>query len=379
MPVNTAIKIEEFWFASGTEQRTQIVLVLDTSASARQEWNNIHALALNLIRTLPGGTPLSVFFLGNPKAYPGTNFERESVRWYQENFRRARLIGPIFEQLEAKAVISVVVLATGKIFDVGDWVGMPILDCTTFVRFGSATLTEGRCCEWELGALVEEELKQRLNSTVTRMEISCCDAMPFFWNNNAYKLDGTKLVANQATQFAVCVGFLAPEGTPSTASSIRHCNEVPTLAHGGKRTMTLNPCDPPHITQDWKKLSEEEADIFSKCVRGETYSCPICESEHQANQLHCGTTGTRLIERPIYPTLENLLGFVLLKNCSGEVKYSLHPCAALRISDAAVAVLTSGKTADVYRFCSTSRTWNRCNERLNPYHLIGKDTYAIVL
>lgn len=377
--------MKELWLTLRTEPTAHIALVLDASKSAQQYWQDISTLARDLIEALPATAQMKVFFLGNPHAYPAANFSRQSNQWHQENLGRVRLMGRVFEQLENEAETSVVVLAAGRVFDAEDWVKTSIGKRTIFVRFGNVALTDKRYPEWEPSL---EQLRLRLNNPVKQVEILVRGAMPFFWDNDAYQWDGAQLVANEAKQFAVCVGFLlAPTSHQRQTKSL--CYEaVATLANGEKRTMPLKPCEPCFPVYNWQDLTPQEAKTFRQCVREQgRYYCPVCGNLHDASKLRCDKDDeSAVLGTLIYPTLTNWHGIVLLREVGGQVKFCLYPCAALRIHDDIVAVRAHGQ-AEMYRFDAASGSWCKSGKRMAQYQKVeplscatsSGDTYAIIL
>lgn len=359
----------ERWLTLRLESSGRIAFVLDASESAQPHREGISRLTLDLLNVLPKTRQAQVFFLGNAEPLAAAEFARQGRRWYQANSGRASIISPVFERLQKEEDTTVVVLGAGKIFDLEDWRDTPLLQRTVFVRWGEAPLTGGLSEEWEPSL---EQLRMRLDNPITRVELPGRVGMPFFWDNDAYQWEGDKLVAERAKKFAVRVGLLV---APKQAESLRYEGLV-TLADGGKRLITLEPCDPPALASDWKVLTQEEGETFRQCVREGKYHCPICTREHGASELRCEEGG--LLGTPIYPTLAGLRGFVLLRDVGGQVKFRCHGCAALRIGKEAVAV-RSGGYADVYRYDAVSGVWCKSGERVKQYQLLEEETYAILL
>lgn len=355
----------ELWVTLKMESAGRVALVLDGSEDAQPHWPNLNRLVQDLLNALPRTLQPTIYFLGNPKPYAASEFVRDGGRWYQENNRRARLIGPVLEQLEDEPETTVVVLGTGRVFDAEDWPGTPPGERTLWVRFGEAALTGGLCREYEPSL---EQLRLWLDNPVVRVELSGRGAMPFFWDNDDYRWDGARLAAERAERWSVQVGFLGATAEEPQA--------VATLANGKTRTVTVESCEPCVPTTDWQVLTPQEAETFRQCVRTGQYRCPICNCQHPASQLRCEEGG--ILGTPIYPSLAELRGFVLLRERSGEVQFCLHPCAALRVGGQAVA-MRSGGQAEVYRLDAASEEWRRSEELLTPYHPIGEDTYALVL
>lgn len=362
--------MREEWLTLRIESSGRVAFVLDASESARPHWESIRSLTLELLDVLPMTRQARVFFLGNPEPFAAAKFARQGRRWYQANSRRASIISPVLERLEKEVETTVVVLGAGKIFDWEDWQNTPLLQRTVFVRWGEASLTGGLSEEWEPSL---EQLRMRLDNPVMRVELPGQRWMPFFWDNDAYQWDGEKLVAERAKQFAVRVGYLV--GPKEQADNLP-CQAVATLADGGKRPITLEPCHPPKTGSDWKVLAKAEAEVFRQCVREGKYRCPICGRGHPASQLRCEEEG--LLGTPIYRTLEGRRGFVLLRDFGGQVKCRCHPCAALRVTQETVAVRSGGYAA-VYCFDTASGVWRKSGERLKQYHPLEEQTYAILL
>ena len=357
--------MEEFWFILEIETTAPIALVLDASDNVEAHWSTISHLARELLETLPKTMQPTVYFLGNSEPYTSSDFARQGGRWYQANSRRASLIGPIFEQLEGEGEKTIVVLGNSRIFDLEDWLGTTLLEHTLFVRFGNVSLTEGMCDEHKPEF---EQLRQRLNNPVVKIDMFDNGVMPFFWDNDAYQWDGARLVAERAESFSTQVGFL---GMTDSKPQV-----LTTLTNGETRTMVLKPCDPRLATTDWQVLTLQEAKIFRQCIRENEYHCPVCGTPHPASQLRCDEGG--ILGTPIYPTIAAMRGFILLRERSRKVQFSPHPCIALRVGEQAVAV-RSGGGAEMYRFDTISGEWRKSNEHLKPYHPIGEETYAIIL
>jgi len=356
--------MNERWLTLQMESTGRVALVLDGSANADTHWPAISRLVRDLLDVLPKTVQPTVYFLGNPEPYEASDFARDCGRWYQENNRRASLLGPVLERLEGEQETTVVVLGAGRVFDAEDWLGTPLEERTFWVRFGEVPLTGGLCREY---APSLEQLRLRLDNPVVRVELSAHGAMPFFWDNDAYHWDEAKLVAEKAGQWTIRAGFLGAMDKEPQA--------VAMLSNGETRSMALNPCEPCRPMSDWQSLTPQEAETFRQCVREGQYRCPICGGLHPASQLRCEEGG--ILGTPIYPSLAEVRGFVLLRERSGQVQFCLHPCAALRLGEQAVAVRSGGR-AEVYRFDAAAGEWCQDEECLKQYHPIG-ETYAMVL
>ena len=358
----------ERWVKFNAELASEVVFVLDASESAAGSWAEISRVTGELLNSLPLGSHERLFFLGNPVPYSTRHFEAEVGCWYQANQCRASLIGSVFRQLEGEPDTRVVVLGSGRIFDLADWESSPLLEHVLFVRCGHQPLTGQPGCEHQP---VVQSLQRQLDNPSVRVEISAGDAMPFYWDNPAYQWDGARLVAQKTDDWAVHIGFLSGSGAKPQARAIRR--------DGDGQTLSLQDTDPAWSPNEWHALTQAETDLFRQARRGR-YQCPICPRAHTADTLRCEEG--RLLGTPIYPTLANQQGFILLREDDSGVVFCRLKCPALALGGGAIAI-QSGGAATVYQFDPATGTWAKGRGPFQPYGLVkssdNQESYAIVL
>jgi hypothetical protein len=356
--------MNQHWVELQVEYIAQVIFVLDVSESAERAWPAIAALLRRLGDELPVRLERRLFFLGSPEEYPFEQFDAAGAEWRRRNRGRGSFLTPLFERLETEEEAAILVIGSGRLFDLDDWVGTPLLGRARFVRAGDASLTGGICEEESPDA---ERLRQGFENPVVRIQIALPQGMPFAWDNPAYRLEGTALVAGEGASLSTRAAFLAAGDAPPSARA--------TLADGSEKLLPLKTIDPWMPAHAWQDLTPLEAEAFRRCVRGEAYRCPRCGGRHEAEQLHCGTNGAAPL---IFSSLEGLRGMVLLRDFGAAVKYHLHPCAALRLHDDVVAVNADGQV-ELYSLDPAGRRWRRTGRPLPPFYWLGDRTHALVL
>jgi hypothetical protein len=356
--------MNEHWIQLRAESGGPLTLVLDTSESAAPHWGAIRDLAGALNDALPAEIPKRLMFLGSGEEYDPAEFATQFDRWRQSNDARGSLITPVFETLQAKEVGDVLVIGAGRIFDLDDWSGTPLLERASFASLGAPLAGENRT---EVFPSLEE-LRQRFDSRIARVEIGFPAGMPFDWDNPAYRLDGTGLVAEGAESLSTAVGFLAAGDAPPRA--------VATVASGGARSLALQPYEPRPPVFDWQQLTLAESERLRECVRARRYRCPFCGGEHADSAVRCPCDPPP--GRLVYPTLVDVRGIVLLRDFAEQVRFHVHPCPALRLAGDVVAVRVAGQ-AELYGLDAATGVWRRSGRQMPAYYWLGDRTYALVL
>jgi len=349
------------------------VLVLDASESAETAQSQITNLAAAVLGGLPATIQRQLFFLGNPEPYPQADLQRFAVRWFEENRRRVSIVAPVFEAL-GDDIASVVIIGCGRIYDLEDWEGTPILDRTLLVRVGDSLQAPPGRLE-ELASPAPEEILSRLCDPVARVEISGSGFMPIFWDNRGYRLEVASgratLGAARLETYRVRVAFLILDGERLTVRSRRE---------SGREVLEQFPptgAELPPATAG--ELGPEERAVFRDASQGRSFRCPRCRKEHPADTLRC-IEGSVILGESVYPTLERAkaAGFVLFEPRAERVTFRVHPCDVLRLGEATVA-LREGSRALIYRFDPVQTVWVNTHETLRPYQLVGGNEYAILL
>lgn len=346
---------------------SRVVLVLDASRGSDRYREQTVRLAVDLLDSLPRASRPWIYFLGNPQPYTAARASQNLADWYRANNGRARVIGEILEQFDTGYPLNMVVLASGRIFDLEDWLDTPILSRATFVRLGEVSITNGLCKEWKPSA---EIIKPHLDNPIVCLSLSGSTMMPIYWDNNAYSWDGAQLVAKEASASSLRANVLC--------QSIGSINAVASLADGNQVNLHIVKCEP--VAQaEWQPVTEKESKLLRECLATGKYQCPICAREHTSDQFYCkGDKKHYTGGDPVYSSLKGLSGFVLLQDSDQGSKARCHPCPVLRISEDAVAVRMGGR-AEVHRFDEAKMEWRNTQVSMGAYCPVGDGSYAIML
>jgi hypothetical protein len=363
------MQVTEQWVALPAGGFSSLALILDASESAAACRQEIIDLANRLLAGLPARVERSLYFLGNPRPYPASQFSARAVQWFTENRGRASLIGPVFETIDPRAHVNVVVIGSGRVFDLEDWSG------PTLVSMGE-TLQSSAAGAPELFSPSLSDLTQLVYDPVVRMEISGPGFLPASWDNPSYVIeegpDGWRLVCERAEDYAVGLQcFIRQDGAAQFVA--RH-------ASGRETAADLAPAEPPPRPAAARaRLTPEEAAVFRTAVKRGPFRCPRCASQHAWDTLRCRRRGSILGE-PVYPTLEarQARGFVLFHPEGDAVEFEPCSCPVLRLDFGRVAIERGGR-AEVYAFNQRTGVWTPEGCVLQPYESMGSGVYAICL
>ena len=357
------------WYKLEGELETSIVFILDASDSGQPYWEEILNFVYKLFDFFPKSVQIKIYFLGNPSPYTFAEIRENYAAILEKNKGRASLITPIFEQLESEDISTIVVLAAGRIFDLEDWQHTQLLEKALFVNFGNQTITSEICEEW-LPSI--DHLKSKLYNPIQKVELSGKGIMPIYWDNPAYYLQGTSLIAEHAKSYAVHVGFLS--------AGTQEPEVVATLEDGTKRILKLKKSNEASSLEQWRRLSDNESKIVGQCLTEGSYRCPVCQNEHKASQLKCKKDRRKQMGTTIFNSFENTHGFVLLRVNSEYIDYWCQPTIVLQITANEVAVKDGEyPIAYIYRFNPDSGEWYNTGKQMQQYTPIGENIYAIIL
>jgi hypothetical protein len=335
-----------------------IAIVLDASESAWEYRDVILRAATQLFEKLPAGVVKELYFLSNPKHYDANRLQRNAAKWWEQNRLRGSFLTPILEQV---ANSRVVVIGSGRLYDLDDWQETNWNSGLYFMKIG-----ESLRGQLEIGEEVEElsQLLSCLYDTIISVEISGDGFMPYYWSNPEYKLLITEkftLAGSNLENPSVSVGFF---GTDVKARVIRKSSD---------EFKFLEPAED-QAEEVWKPLTQEECLVFRKALKGQEFTCPICGKQHLVSGLRCDHNS--ILGEPIYPSLAKKKGFVFFKETSNGVFYRSHPVNVVKIGSAAVAVAL-GNRAMIYEYDVTERQWME-KDYIKPYYAF-KDTYMAVI
>jgi hypothetical protein len=365
------MNLREQYGAFSTAGSGKAVFVLDASESAAARSEEILGLVKDVLAVLPAGLERQVYFLGNPEAYPPGELASAGGRWMNENRRRASLITPVLERQAPEDQATVVVVGSGRIFDLEDWAGTPVLERTILVSLGES-MQAGQELAAEMTSPSKAELFRRLHDPIARVEICGPGFMPTDWDNPGYRFNGSSLVSEKADAPAVGLRYFVGGGAEAQV----------TLTHAGgrSRTVTLAPAPMPEPSGPPPgRLTPAEEAIFRAAAAQQPFECPCCRKRHSWDTLRC-LQGASILGELVYPSLEraNASGFVLFRTAAAGVTFALHRCDVLRLEFGKVAVRSGGR-AETRTYDPLAGAWKPAAESWKPYWRTGESEYAVFL
>jgi hypothetical protein len=351
----------EQWYVLTLEPGPRPALVLDASESAHKLAPYLRSLADGVLELMHETSRPRVFFLGNPKQYDATRFAADGERWFQENSARGSFITPIVETLEEEAEAVMAVAGAGRIFDLPDWRGHPLIEGAIWMKVGPVGLTEGAYREETYSC---EQLAELLNNPLSHVEIFGPGAMPIGWDDPAFRLDGQRLVGEK-TAGQLRFGILGLATNPVSATVV--------MASGARRELRLEPGEPV-AAPAWQKLPHGEFMLLRQCLNKGHYQCPLCQREHPAGTFRCPAN----VAVPLFPTLETMPkgGFALIDTGTWETRVRPHPRPVLQLGSDAVAV-RDPEGATIRRFELVTNSWPDTG-RFTLFHQLQDKLYAMV-
>lgn len=365
--MNVAEFTAELTLASGGS----LALVLDASESAEAQQAAISALVTGLLSALPARVGCRLYFLGNPAPYPAGDFPLKAAGWFAENRGRGSILAPVAEVLVGQPDTPIVIIGAGRIFDLEDWIGTPLLARATLVTMGDS-LQGDASLTLEIPSPAPNDLFQRVYDPVAATRIGGTGFLPLCWSNAGYRLVNVagafQLVGEKLEDFAVTVTYLAAQADAQATT---------TLVSGQSRALPLMPTAPVPQSDAWSgQLTPAEAVIFRAALKREAFTCPSCGEQHAWDTLVC-LRGSTILGTPIYPSLRNRNGhFVLFREDGKAVAFRVHPSDVLNLGDGRVAV-REGQRGTIYANGSAGR-WE-AKEALQAYQAVGGGAYAVLL
>jgi hypothetical protein len=355
----------------------RVVFVLDASESCRDEQGRVVSLVQEVLGRLPSGLGSSIYFLGNPHAYPAEEFERNASRWFEENHGRASVIRPVIGSLVHGGYDRVAIVGSGTIYDLQDW-----LDTETRAKILLVAVGEPMCsddgalagCRAEAG-----EVAAALYDPLSEARISGRGFMPLRWSNAGYEVEleegGVALAARGLEDYGIELRCFAEQGaglrclvTHASGKRVDHRFEHVALAE--------------EKTARGAVLNAKEAAAFQRAAQREDYVCPLCGSPHPWRTLQCiQDAGYSILGTSIYRSLtkNNIAGLVLFtRRKDGSVYCRRCESPVLRISASSI-VLQRGADVSLWRWADERRSWRSARASLEPYHQLGDGSHVVFL
>ncbi len=322
--------------------KRRIAIVLDASNSAEGHWNEIIECYDDIINNFPGDVEREIYFLGNSKRYTG-NVLACANEWRKENENRGSFITPILEK--TGDVEKVIVMGSGRIFDLMDYAGTNFADKIFLVRIGESLKEDEN-----IGKEITQSDIENLYDSVEEIVIKGTGFMPYYWDNDGYKFElgdeGAVLRGVDLESFSVLVrGF----GYEIEAAAKTKKGE--TMKFNIEEDKDAN------IEEEWKNLEKDDENLFKESINTKKYICPVCGKQHDYKRITCRNARDIIFETCIYKSLRNVRGFVIFREAESKILYTRHPVNVLKLSDEEVAVAKNRFEVDIYKFKVKEQKW----------------------
>lgn len=350
-----------------------VVFVLDASQSAERHQAEIVTLVQEVLRALPGGAGHTLYFLGNPAPHDPEAISLHATRWCEANRRRVSLITPVFEVLAEREDVRIVVIGSGRIFDLADWEGTSLLERTLLVSL-EVSLQEEAVAE-EIVRPDAGMLARRLHDPVVKVELQGRGFLPTLWDNSEYRLevrDGEgSLVGERLENYGVMLHFLA-ESAVSISAKL-------TCVSGATNTLAVHPTrasELPEAEVGW--LTPEEVQLFQQVLQRESFTCLRCGQTCRWETLRCKGQGG--FGHLVYRSLERCRsGLILFRQRNERVSFEAVGCGVVRLTTDTAAIKVGRERPAMYRYHTGRERWEITEDRFLTYHQAGDGVYAVFL
>jgi len=282
---------------------------------------------------------------------------------------------PVLETLKSHEPCTIVVIGSGRLFDLEDWEGTPLLQRMLLVSMEDS-LQSTPATAPEISSPTPQELLQRLHDPVIGVEITGPGFLPMWWDNPGYRLrlvEGeASLGAERLDDFAVTLRCLATQESQIEA--------IVTRASGEQTIIPLDTVAPTGVENPVVGLlNADEAVLFHQAIRKETFHCLSCRKQHSWRTLRC-LEGEDLLGELVYKSLQDrrVRGFVVFRVMEDGIRFETHQGSVLPMDSGAVAV-REGQRGILYQYDMSGARWLRRDGALELYHPLGEQAYAILV
>jgi mRNA-degrading endonuclease RelE of RelBE toxin-antitoxin system len=123
--------MEEQFIEFNSPEFETVVVILDASDSAEQDWPTIVDLAKKTFQKIPAKIQKKLYFLSNPQEYEIDKFEENVGLWRKKNSKKGSFISPILSQIKNA---KIVIIGSGIIYDLEDWITNALSQKIIFVK-----------------------------------------------------------------------------------------------------------------------------------------------------------------------------------------------------------------------------------------------------
>jgi hypothetical protein len=351
-----------------------VAVVVDASDSAEKNWPIIVELTKKIFLKTPAEVQKKLFFLCNPLEYDYKKFEENAGKWWKQNSKKGSFITPVLNQIQSG---KIVIIGSGRIFDLEDWTTSELSKKITFVK-----LDESMRGDLDIGTEIEGDAFDgqllNLHNRILSVKISGDGFLPYYWDNTAYAISSegdVALTSSKAQNFSIRIAAFG-DNISATLEKVE-----------GTECIPLNPVNtkPPGIIDiiekdgtDWIKLEKDENETFKNHINSEEICCPVCGSKIQ-KLLKCSNLDTHgtLLGWSIYRSLKKIKGFIIFKDSADGVYYKQYPSEIIKLADETIAKNKKSK-AVICRYDLCTKKWIE-QEDLRLYYPLKEGYYVSVI
>lgn len=349
--------MNERFFRLSLDTHNSLVIVLDASESAQEQWEEILSLANNTVNKLPAHIDKRLFFLSNSQEYNFNDLNYEAKNWREENLSRGSFITPVIKSLDKNSG-KIIIIGFGPVYDLEDWLETDFSGKFIFVKLGQSLKKD-----LNIGIEIEPpELPGYLQNPIQSIEISGKGFMPFYWNNTGYSVilrEEILLCGQQLKDFSISFSCYGKEIKARIKKNM------------GDEQITFNPLrEKPE--EKWEILNDHEADVFKLSLKGEEFICPCCQEKHSPKTLICYKEAS-ITGEPVFSSFGTRKGFFVFQETKEKILFRHHPVNIIKVGDVQVAIISGNKTI-LYQY--EQGKWME-KEELPLYHCLSENQYLV--
>jgi hypothetical protein len=361
--------MEEHFLSLESPKFETIVVILDASESAENDWAMIVDSAKKIFQKTPAEIKKRLFFLGNSQEYDIEDFEENVSLWRKQNNKRGSFISPVLMTVNNA---KIVIIGSGIIYDLEDWA-----DNHKSTKILLVKMSESMRGTHEIGTEIDKDSfdGHQLANPIHSIQIDGEDFMPYYWDNPDYSVSFEGSIALNSSNLKNYSINIAAFGTNIKAKITKS---------EGKEKISLTSAES-HSTdiielietngKSWEKLSSDEEKLFNEHTRADVIKCPTCGCVI-SGPLRCHNEKGSILGKPIYNSLKEIRGFVIFKDLPEGIYYKQYNPEIIRIDENSVAINKKAKSV-IYRYDTNKKKWIQY-EDLKPYYPLKGGYYVSI-
>jgi hypothetical protein len=361
--------MEEHFLSFESPKFETVVVILDASESADNDWTIIVNLAKLIFQKLPADVKKRLFFLGNSQEYSIEEFEENVGLWRKQNNKRGSFITPILNKIENA---KIVVLGSGVIYDLDDWVKNNKSSKILLVK-----MSESIRGTQEVGMEINKESfdVHLLSNPIQSIQIEGDEFMPYYWDNRNYSVsfdEDISLNSSNSKNYSINIAAFGKNV------------QAKIFKNEGKEKNPLIPVDSGSteiidLIEDygntWERLNPDEENLFKEHKSADIVKCPFC-GHVLHGPLRCYNEKGSLLGKSIYTSLNEVKGFITFKELPEGIYFKQYYPEIIKVGENAVAINKKAK-AVIYRYESIKKKWIP-QEDLKPYFPLKGGYYVSI-